>query len=59
VEMAGIEPASRKFDQRCTTGIVRLQVFVSPIPPDENQGLPADDTWADRIGVELAASRIS
>jgi hypothetical protein len=51
VEMAGIEPASKKFDQRYTTGIFGLQVLVGLIPADKDHSPPADESLTGYIGV--------
>jgi len=59
VEMAGIEPASKKFDQRYTTDIFGLKVLVGLIPADKDHGPPADGSLAGYIGVKPTASRIS
>jgi hypothetical protein len=49
--MAGIEPASKKFDQRYTTGLFGLAFLVGLIPTDKDHGPPADESLADYIGV--------
>ena len=51
VEMAGVEPASRKFEQKRTTSLVGL-FFVAPVDPGQQAS-----TIASRCGAhELPAS---
>ena len=57
--MAGIEPASKEFNQRYTTSIVGQKVLVDLVSADRAHGPPADLSLASNIGVMLAAVRIS